>query len=43
VQFLSPKKKNPAVGSPGYVIVVIGVYGFNYAAWLRAVSLLLSF
>jgi hypothetical protein len=33
-----PKKRNPAVGAPGYIFVVIGVYGFNYAAWLRAVS-----
>ena len=37
-----PKKENPAVGAPGYIIIVIGVYGFNYAAWLRAVSRLLS-
>jgi len=37
-----PKKENPAVGAPGYVFIVIGVYGFNYAAWLRAVSHLSS-
>jgi hypothetical protein len=30
----SPKKKNPAVGTPGQTFVVIGVYGFKYAAWL---------
>jgi hypothetical protein len=29
-----PKKKNPAVGTPGQTFVVIGVYGFKYAAWL---------
>jgi hypothetical protein len=30
----APKKKNPAVGTPGQTFVVIGVYGFKYAAWL---------
>jgi hypothetical protein len=38
-----PEKENPAVGAPGYIVVVIGVYGFNYAAWLRAISPSLSF
>src|SRR6185369_15817345 len=28
-----PKKENPAVGTPGKTIFVIGVYGFKYAAW----------
>jgi hypothetical protein len=28
------EKKNPAVGTPGQTFVVIGVYGFKYAAWL---------
>src|SRR5690606_15712266 len=28
------KKKNPAVGAPGQSFLVIGVYGFKYAAWL---------
>jgi len=32
--FPAPKKKNPAVGTPGQTIFVIGVYGFKYAAWL---------
>jgi hypothetical protein len=30
----TPKKENPAVGTPGSDFVVIGVYGFKYAAWL---------
>jgi hypothetical protein len=30
----TPKKKNPAVGTPGQTFFVIGVYGFKYAAWL---------
>jgi hypothetical protein len=30
----APEKKNPAVGTPGQTLVVIGVYGFKYAAWL---------
>jgi hypothetical protein len=30
--FRGPKKKNPAVGTPGQTLVVIGVYGFKYAA-----------
>jgi hypothetical protein len=28
----APKKKNPAVGTPGQIFIVIGVYGFKYAA-----------
>jgi hypothetical protein len=32
----APKKENPAVGTPGQTFVVIGVYGFKYAAWLLA-------
>ncbi len=27
-------KRNPAVGAPGWIVIVIGVYGFKYAAWL---------
>jgi hypothetical protein len=27
-----PEKKNPAVGTPGQTLFVIGVYGFKYAA-----------
>jgi len=34
-----PKKKNPAVGTPGQTFVVIGVYGFKYAAWLSFIPL----
>jgi hypothetical protein len=34
----SPKKENPAVGTPGQSLVVIGVYGFKYAAWLVLVT-----
>jgi hypothetical protein len=30
--FDAQKKKNPAVGTPGQTLVVIGVYGFKYAA-----------
>jgi hypothetical protein len=33
------KKKNPAVGTPGQTFVVIGVYGFKYAAWLLFIAL----
>jgi hypothetical protein len=33
-----PKKENPAVGTPGQTLVVIGVYGFKYAAWLVLVT-----
>jgi hypothetical protein len=36
--FLGPKKKNPAVGTPGQIFFVIGVYGFKYAAWLVLVA-----
>jgi hypothetical protein len=32
--FAGAKKENPAVGTPGSDIFVIGVYGFKYAAWL---------
>jgi hypothetical protein len=31
---VTAKKENPAVGTPGQTFVVIGVYGFKYAAWL---------
>jgi hypothetical protein len=34
-----PKKKNPAVGTPGQTFFVIGVYGFKYAAWLSFIPL----
>ena len=30
--FSKPEKKNPAVGTPGQTLIVIGVYGFKYAA-----------
>lgn len=30
--FQGRKKKNPAVGTPGQTLIVIGVYGFKYAA-----------
>jgi hypothetical protein len=33
-----PEKKNPAVGTPGQIFLVIGVYGFKYAAWLLLVA-----
>ena len=33
------KKENPAVGTPGQIFVVIGVYGFKYAAWLLFMTL----
>ena len=33
-----PEKKNPAVGTPGQIFFVIGVYGFKYAAWLLLVA-----
>jgi hypothetical protein len=33
-----PEKENPAVGTPGQTLVVIGVYGFKYAAWLVLVT-----
>jgi hypothetical protein len=36
----APKKKNPAVGTPGQTFFVIGVYGFKYAAWLLFLTLL---
>ena len=32
------EKKNPAVGTPGQIFFVIGVYGFKYAAWLLLVA-----
>jgi hypothetical protein len=35
---LTPKRKNPAVGTPGQIFFVIGVYGFKYAAWLLLVA-----
>ena len=35
--FSGPEKKNPAVGTPGQIFFVIGVYGFKYAAWLLLV------
>jgi hypothetical protein len=34
----APEKKNPAVGTPGQIFFVIGVYGFKYAAWLLLVA-----
>jgi len=34
-----PEKENPAVGTPGQTIFVIGVYGFKYAAWPVLVTL----
>jgi hypothetical protein len=34
-----PEKENPAVGTPGQTVFVIGVYGFKYAAWLVLVTL----
>jgi hypothetical protein len=36
--FRGPEKKNPAVGTPGQIFFVIGVYGFKYAAWLLLVT-----
>jgi hypothetical protein len=36
--FRGPEKKNPAVGTPGQIFLVIGVYGFKYAAWLLLVA-----
>jgi hypothetical protein len=30
--FREPEKKNPAVGTPGQTLFIIGVYGFKYAA-----------
>ena len=33
-----PERKNPAVGTPGQIFFVIGVYGFKYAAWLLLVT-----
>jgi hypothetical protein len=36
--FQGPEKKNPAVGTPGQIFFVIGVYGFKYAAWLLLVA-----
>jgi hypothetical protein len=32
------KKENPAVGAPGQTLVVIGVYGFKYAARLLVIT-----
>ena len=36
--FGGQKRKNPAVGTPGQIFFVIGVYGFKYAAWLLLVA-----
>jgi hypothetical protein len=36
--FQGLEKKNPAVGTPGQIFFVIGVYGFKYAAWLLLVA-----
>ena len=38
--FASPKKKKPGGGNAGSDVVVIGVYGFKYAAWLLLVALI---
>jgi hypothetical protein len=39
VTFWVAEKENPAVGTPGQTLVVIGVYGFKYAAWLLLLML----
>jgi hypothetical protein len=31
-RFSGAGKENPAVGTPGQTLIVIGVYGFKYAA-----------
>jgi hypothetical protein len=37
--FGRPKKENPGGGNAGSDFVVIGVYGFKYAAWLSFMPL----
>jgi hypothetical protein len=32
------QKENPAVGSPGQIFILIGFYGFKYAAWLLIIA-----